>query len=389
MEWNDLLETARNKERVGQNEEAIVFFEKAMQMDCGHRETILSLSRLYLITGKPIQSLQILLQSKKFEKDKDFLVQLSNTYMTLNQFDEAEKVLKEALDVKPESSLLNNLGVIAIRRNKGEEAIDYFTQSLQLDAGNLNTWFNLATFYESHSDFKKAKEVIENSLKKLDNRELKEKYAQLLSMTGENAKAIEMLEQEIMENPNELIYKVAKARVLFQSKQYDQCLDWIQDISESETIHPQLKQEFMEITEKCYFFKQDLNKSLEILDQLLLLSNGNPSYEFRKAYVLAVNKNYLEALKLLSQIVGRRNLPPQIFHESHLLMKGIEIENWKTLVQFFFTETQSKELLAQNLPYILETRHILLPEDAINFLQMVIKKYKSKQIGFNSESDIQ
>lgn len=387
MEWNELLEIARNKEKEGRNEEAIIFFEKALQIDPAHRESILSLSRLYLLTGKPIQSLQVLLQNKRFDKDKDFLIQLSNTYMTLNQFDDAEGVLKEALAIKPESSVLNNLGVVSIRRNKSEEAIDYFTQSLKMDENNLNTWFNLVTFYESLSDFNKAKEVIEKALQKLNQRELKEKYAQLLSVTGEFKKALEMLDQEIVENPNELIYKVAKARILFQSKQYDLCQEWISDIENSETIHPNLKLEFMEMSEKCYFFKQELDKSLDLLDQMLLLSNGNPGYEFRKAYVLAVDKNYKEALKILSQIIGRRNLPPQLFHEAHLLMKSIEVENWKALIQFFFDESQSKELLTQNLLYILETRRILLPEDGIHFLKMAIKAYKSKQIGFDSQSD--
>ena len=130
------LLNAKKKEQLGQLNEAIFLFETCISLNPDHRDSILSLSRLYLMTGRPIQSMELLMKKKKLFSDKDFLVQLSNTYMTLNQFDEAERVLKQALAIKPESAILNNLGVVAIRRNKGEEAIDYFTESLRLDEKN-------------------------------------------------------------------------------------------------------------------------------------------------------------------------------------------------------------------------------------------------------------
>ena len=81
-------------------------------------------------------------------------------------------------------------------------------------------------------------------------------------------------------------------------------------------------------------------------------------------------------------MMGRRNLPAAIQQESLSLMKSIEIENWKSLVNYLFEETDSKEMLAQNFTYLLETRGILLPEEGIRFLQNVWINIKTKTKGF-------
>lgn len=385
MNFDEWLESAKAKEQAGQLTEAIQMYEKCLAIDPNHRDSILSLSRLYLMTGKPIQSIELLV-SKNRTEDKDFLVQLSNTYMTLNQFDEAERVLKIAKAKQPDSAILNNLGVVAIRRNKGEEAIDYFTESLRLDEKNVNTWFNLATYYESQGDPKKAKEVIGQALAKLDQMELKEKYVQLLNILGESSKALDLLEIELAKDPNHLLFQVAKMRTLFQAKRYDECLEWATELEQRPDLPPNLKLEILDVKEKCHFFKQEIDESLAIIDQLLLQSNGNPSYEFRKAYLLAVKRKFFDALTILKQMMGRRGLPLQLQQESISLMKSIEIENWKSLVNYLIDETDSKEMLAQNFTYLLETRGILLPEEGMSFLKNLVQRYKNKSKGFDGLS---
>jgi tetratricopeptide (TPR) repeat protein len=385
MNLDESLEAAKRNEQSGQLAEAILMYEQCLMLDPTHRDSILSLSRLYLMTGKPIQSIELLI-TKNWSGDKDFLVQLSNTYMTLNQFDEAERVLKQAQAKKPDSAILNNLGVVAIRRNKGEEAIDYFTESLKLDEKNVNTWFNLATYYESQNDPRKAKEVIGQALTKLDQMELKEKYIQLLNNLGESSKALELIETELLKNPNNLLLQVSKMRTLFHAKRFDDCLEWANELEQRPDLPPNLKLEILDIKEKCFFYKQEIDSSLEIIDQLLLQSNGNPSYEFRKAYLLAVKRNFFEALSILKQMLGRRNLPIQLQQESISLMKSIEIENWKSLVTYLIDETDSKEMLAQNFTYLLETRGILLPEEGIQFLKNLVQRYKNKNKGFEGLS---
>ena len=386
MNFNELLEAAKNTEKDGNITEAVLMYEKCIVIDPNHKEAILSLSRLYLMSGKPIRSIELLMK-RNVDNDKDFLVQLSNTFMTLNQFDEAEHVLKKALSIKPESAILNNLGVVAIRRNKGVEAIDFFTESLRLDENNVNTWFNLATYYESQGDPKKAKDVIEQALKKIDQVSLKEKYIQLLNLLGDSTASLVLLEKELEKDPNNLMFQVAKMRTLVLAKQFDECLEWILILQDRVDLPPNLKLEILDIKEKCYFFKQEIDTSLEIIDQLLLLSNGNPAHEFRKAYLLAVKRNFKDSLALLKQIMGKRNIPLQIQQESISLMKSIEIENWKTLITYLMEESESREMLVQNFSYLLETRNIFLPEEGIRFLKNLVQHYQNKNKGFDGQSD--
>jgi hypothetical protein len=67
-------------------------------------------------------------------------------------------------------------------------------------------------------------------------------------------------------------------------------------------------------------------------------------------------------------------------------MKSIEIENWKSLVTYLIDETDSKEMLAQNFTYLLETRGILLPEEGMTFLKNLVQRYKNKSKGFDGLS---
>lgn len=386
MNLIDYLEAAKNKEKTGELTEAIYFFEKCLSLDSNHKESIISLSRLFLMTGRPIQSIKLLM-NREIDSDKDFLIQLSNTYLSLNQFNEAEIVLKRALSINPESAILNNLGVVAIKRNRGDEAIDYFTESLRLDEKNINTWFNLATYYESQGDPSKAKEVVEQALKKTDQVSLKEKYIQLQNILGETNQALEVLENELIKEPNQLIFQVSKMRTLLNAKKYDECLDWISVLQERQDIPSNLNLEILDIKEKCYFYKQDISSSLEIIDQLLLLSNGNPIHEFRKAYLLAVKRSFKDSLSLIKQMMDRRNLPAHLKQELISLMKSIEIENWKALVTYLMEESESLGMLIQNFSYILETRNILLPEEGKQYLQHLVQRYKNKNRDFNGESD--
>jgi len=118
MELEELLQQARKNEQAGLLEEAILSYEKALTLEPENKEAILGISRLYLMLGSSFRSLENLLQAKTHASDVDYLVQKANTYMTLNQFQDAEKELKKALKIKASAPIMNNLGVVLIRLGK-------------------------------------------------------------------------------------------------------------------------------------------------------------------------------------------------------------------------------------------------------------------------------
>ena len=97
MELEELLRQARKNEQTGLLEEAILSYEKALTLEPDNKESILGISRLYLLIGNSFRSLEVLMQPSVHQTDVDFLLQKANTYMTLNQFQDAEKELKKAL----------------------------------------------------------------------------------------------------------------------------------------------------------------------------------------------------------------------------------------------------------------------------------------------------
>ena len=76
-------------------------------------------------------------------------VYIKNKYAVLlaqiGQWDEAQRILEEAVQLSPENpSLYNNLGNIAFQQNKFKSAIDYYEKSYNFDQSDIQTLINLS-----------------------------------------------------------------------------------------------------------------------------------------------------------------------------------------------------------------------------------------------------
>ncbi|MDZ4706817.1 MAG: tetratricopeptide repeat protein [Saprospiraceae bacterium] len=76
-------------------------------------------------------------------------IYIKNKYAVLiaqiGQWDEAQRILEEAVQLSPENpSLYNNLGNIAFQQNKFKSAIDYYEKSYNFDKSDIQTLINLS-----------------------------------------------------------------------------------------------------------------------------------------------------------------------------------------------------------------------------------------------------
>ncbi len=379
MNINDLLEEAKRNESIGKIDEAIIALEKALLLSPLNKEILLTLSRLYIGKGKILKALELISGIENLKNDPDILMQEANIYMLLHRFEEAEAKLKEALQFKESSSIYNNLGVVLLQQRKGNEAIQALKKSIKIDPKNINTWLNLATFYESAGDLDSAKDTLERAFSmSLKNEELIEKYVQILSKKGEYESAISLIDDELANNKENLPLRLTKVKVLFFKGLTEDCIEEINNIEKENILSPQNKKELMEIKEQAYYNLGYNEKALEVLDELINISNGNPYYLFRKAQIFYSLQNYTESLKICSMLLKEKTLNEELRSNIIILMKNIEIENWKRLVRLLIEEPAMKDALLNDLIFTIQSTGILLPEEGLIYLQSILKQITSK-----------
>ncbi len=387
MTVQQYIDEAKRKEKQGAWEDAILSYEKARVLEPANKSILLSLSRLYLFRNKPIQSLEVLHELKPINDDPDYLLQLSSTYMALNRFDDAEKILIEATHQHHTAPLLNNLGVVSIKLNKLDVAMNCFSKALELDDKNINTWFNLATFYESQGNIDQSLAILKKALDAQKHPDLVERYAQLLARKKRYQEAIEAADEALSNAPKHQGLARTKLKVLFMAGKYNDCLEYIEEIERDNVFTMNLRKEMLEIKEQVHFHLQQYDLCLSSIDDLLKLTQNNPVYFLRKAFVYKSQKDYRNALKWLSQLLKTTNLPPQLRSEGGLLMKTIEMENWKHLVHYFINDPTLRDALMQNPVYALQSRGIMLPEEAVaQIMEWLKNPASSKYFSMNDPS---
>jgi tetratricopeptide (TPR) repeat protein len=318
-----------------------------------------------------------------------FLLQLSSTYMALNRFDDAERILLEALHQHATAPLLNNLGVVSIRLNKRKEAMEYLSKSLELDPNNINTWFNLATFYESQGDLDKTLTILKKARDQQAHPDILERYVQILSRKNLLSEAVKEVKDANLKYPKHQGLKKSKLKILFMDGRYDECMQFIQDLDNENTSDPEMRKEMLEVKEQIFFHQKNFDACLKTLDALLQLSQNNPVYYLRKAFVFNTQQDYRHALEWLSTLLKTPHLPPQLRSEGILMMKSIEMENWKHFAHSLFTDTTFRDAIMQNPVYALQSRGIMLPEESVALIIDWIKNPTVPKIfGHNDKSNI-
>jgi len=87
--------------------------------------------------------------------------------IALNQLDAAEEEVKLALQIQPSSAkIIQQAGLIAAKRRRLPEAIEYFTQAYAIEPENLDIGANLAFAMASAGDFASATKQYESLLQK-------------------------------------------------------------------------------------------------------------------------------------------------------------------------------------------------------------------------------
>ncbi|TAF64704.1 MAG: tetratricopeptide repeat protein [Cytophagales bacterium] len=101
------------------------------------------------------------------QKRETFVLNLAVTYISLQKYDEAEKLLNQFLTVYPSNTDLRAAQIeVLIRTNKLEAAITQLQENIKNNPDNADNYYNLGVIYEKTNQMEKADENYRKSVEK-------------------------------------------------------------------------------------------------------------------------------------------------------------------------------------------------------------------------------
>jgi tetratricopeptide (TPR) repeat protein len=161
--WNNLGILAA---REGNYDQAIEYFQRALQIDPQHSIALQNLGSAYRQKKDWPQAKSALERALTLNpNDPEANYSLGMVYAQQNDTDRAYQYLQKAIALRPAyPEALNNLGILYLRTNRSAEAIQSFEQSIRVAPEYEQAYLNLSQVYAIQGDRQKAKGVLQELL---------------------------------------------------------------------------------------------------------------------------------------------------------------------------------------------------------------------------------
>jgi tetratricopeptide (TPR) repeat protein len=162
--WNNLGILAA---REGNTDEAIGFFQKALEINPDHPVALQNLGNAYRQKKEWDAARKTLEHALALNAgDAEANYGLGMVYAQLNDTGRAYEYLQKALAARPAyPEALNNLGILYLRTGRAAEAKKSFEESIRVAPGFEQAYLNLARLYAIEGDKAKARATLEQLLK--------------------------------------------------------------------------------------------------------------------------------------------------------------------------------------------------------------------------------
>lgn len=161
-------------------------------------------------------------------KDVRALNALAMVYYKRGRFEAAEYLLNKAMAINNDrAELYSNMGLIKMAQGEKREAIQAFRKGLSMNSQDAVIGANLGSIYVKEKDYSKAELALEIPYRK-GMRDIKtlSNYAIALTGTGKHAKAEEIYQKLIKDNPGQRDIMLNYSILLIEHKQkYREGLD--------------------------------------------------------------------------------------------------------------------------------------------------------------------
>ncbi|MBN1354765.1 DUF2723 domain-containing protein [bacterium] len=158
----------------------------------------------YLRSGETEKAIEEFQQALRYSPGSiEIRVNLSSALLEKDRLLEADIILEQlVLDMPERADVLNNLGVLWMKRSDFDRALEYFREAASRDPQCRDAWINMAVLLAERGDFDQAERIFENleaagseSIRFLNN------YALLFHKTRRYFRAIEYWRKSLIIQP--------------------------------------------------------------------------------------------------------------------------------------------------------------------------------------------
>ena len=177
--WNNLGILAA---RQGNYDQAIQYFQAALQIDPKHSIALQNLGSAYRHLKNWPEAKSTLERALALNPDDpEANYSLGMVYAQQNDAEHANEYLQKAIAARPAyPEALNNLGILYLRTRRPDQAIQSFEQSIRVAPSYDQSYLNLARVYAIQGDREKARAILRDLLKvHPENAQAKEGLKQL------------------------------------------------------------------------------------------------------------------------------------------------------------------------------------------------------------------
>jgi tetratricopeptide (TPR) repeat protein len=249
--------------------------------------------------------------------------------MKKKDFESAAKFFKKALKYdKRNAGIFQNLGLVSLEMQDLKDAVKYHLLALESSPGNVEVRRVLKDIYIRRGNLKKAVVVLSEiiALEPTDT-ESKITYGDLLIQLGEREQGVGVYEDVVKNNPGNNQYLIKLANAYKGIEWYDIAILKLEKILKESPKSPGL----LGLLGEIYFLKArssqrltgDLGlKSLYYLKNAYKLAPGNPEIIYWYAKVLYECKSDTEtALPLFKKCLDQPGLDPEIQQDIRAILK--------------------------------------------------------------------
>jgi tetratricopeptide (TPR) repeat protein len=145
---------------------AAVFMEKAIAMDSTKPQWMYECGLIYYAIPDNKKSLQFILLAgeKGYKKSSDYLENLANAYININQYDKGLEILTEVVKKKPEDpELLYVIGDAYYKTGKYQEAIDHWDRVFKIEE-NAEALYMIGMAYQKKGEKQKGQQICDRAI---------------------------------------------------------------------------------------------------------------------------------------------------------------------------------------------------------------------------------
>ena len=178
--WNNLGMAAAQE---GRPEEAVRDFRKSLSLRPDYTVAMVNLGSLYRREGALSDAEKLLKRALEREPDNpEANYNLGMLYAKQDQLERAEGFLENAVKSRPDyADALNNLGVLYVRQKRPAEAEEKFKTCIRLAPDFDQAYLNLARLYALSNDRQKARNVLEDLLRRQPGHKVAQQTLEMLN----------------------------------------------------------------------------------------------------------------------------------------------------------------------------------------------------------------